>query len=961
MLKKRKDLVKKHKITLITVFIALLALSFVFYYGLQKQEITSNTIFSQNTDNGVKTILTLDLAKGECLPANTIVKIDFYGSEKLTTLENLVKISGAKINEYYSRFYIESTDVNGIGDCFGSPGKAGYWYYIPGIIGSRFGEIYGFGERFLGEKYSVAFDLSSLNLNAPAGFWPLDITFSYGGKVYYRDYAVVNVPYSSQEKPTTTQPVQPISLGENQITMIPFTACSKLSNANEIYTLTSDIKDSSITVCIEVLADNITLDCGGHVIDGVGLDSTIGIYVESVNNFKIKNCYLTDWDTSIKNYNSDYTEIGNSSISGLSSAHVYLTGSGNFLAINTSLSKNLVYFNSSSTAKFRLGWYGDVYVEGNDSLPISGASVVCSTTNGFPACWSVFTATTNASGFIPRKELDTFCKNATTNIDSNPWNCSASKTGYLDNSTLYTINNNVLGKTFTVHLPKLLTSFLNVTLVNPPDETITNETHINFICTAADDKKVNNLSLYSNYSGTWENFLGIINNSCRTSCIINRSIDFGVDERKFSWNCLANDNESHSAWAQNNFTVIISRNQSDTTPPNLNFVSPTPASASSISYSYVTFNVSVVDTQTSIRSCNIYIDSASPVVMSMSGSGTSVYCSYRVFLSNGAHTFYVRAWDNANNENITETRIVTISDNSPPSENINIDIGKTTADIYVDFNEPANVTLNYGKTTSLGTKKTDSDFVLSHTFSLSGLDPDTLYYFNITACDQLSNCEESKHNFTTRSDQPGPDGDNCGDNYCGSNESQTTCCKDCGCSLGYICVDNICRINLGSSCSNGNCESNENPATCPQDCHAPNSCGNGVCDTGESYSTCQQDCFLCGDKLCDVSRGEDITKCSQDCLSVYCGNEKCDSELGESYTNCCKDCGCQGNMTCKKNNCVIVNKSNSLYIYLGIAIIVAALALIIFLRSKLVRQRSRRSFVKTLVTEDKAPSYRTFK
>ena len=71
--------------------------------------------------------------------------------------------------------------------------------------------------------------------------------------------------------------------------------CSFLDTAGEIYNLTQDIDDSSNTTCVNVTADNVTLDCNGYKIDGVYSASTYGVYAFGRNNITVKNCNITDW------------------------------------------------------------------------------------------------------------------------------------------------------------------------------------------------------------------------------------------------------------------------------------------------------------------------------------------------------------------------------------------------------------------------------------------------------------------------------------------------------------------------------------------------------------------------------------------------------------------------------------------------------------------------------------------
>jgi len=73
------------------------------------------------------------------------------------------------------------------------------------------------------------------------------------------------------------------------------TSCAVLDTPGETYYLTQDIINSSTTTCMNIAADNVTLDCQGHTIDGNGTSETYGISASSRSNVTVKNCKLTEW------------------------------------------------------------------------------------------------------------------------------------------------------------------------------------------------------------------------------------------------------------------------------------------------------------------------------------------------------------------------------------------------------------------------------------------------------------------------------------------------------------------------------------------------------------------------------------------------------------------------------------------------------------------------------------------
>lgn len=71
--------------------------------------------------------------------------------------------------------------------------------------------------------------------------------------------------------------------------------CSMLGQADSIYYLTADIINDTSMICMFPVANNITLDCQGHIIDGDGILGDIGIGIYGTTNITIRNCILTNW------------------------------------------------------------------------------------------------------------------------------------------------------------------------------------------------------------------------------------------------------------------------------------------------------------------------------------------------------------------------------------------------------------------------------------------------------------------------------------------------------------------------------------------------------------------------------------------------------------------------------------------------------------------------------------------
>jgi len=93
---------------------------------------------------------------------------------------------------------------------------------------------------------------------------------------------------------------------------------------------------------------------------------------------------------------------------------------------------------------------------------------------------------------------------------------------------------------------------------------------------------------------------------------------------------------------------------------------------------------------------------------------------------------------------------VLILEGSIVISNVTATASLTSADITWDTNLESNSSVAYGTTTSLGSTSEVNDAVTSHNRSITGLNPSTIYYYNITSCAQ--ECTTSgPHNFTTLS------------------------------------------------------------------------------------------------------------------------------------------------------------------------------------------------------------------
>ncbi len=144
--------------------------------------------------------------------------------------------------------------------------------------------------------------------------------------------------------------------------------CATLDTAGETYILTTDISDSSgipvgsSSVCIDIQADNIILDCRGNMIngDGTGIgtdtDQTFGVYLHGTRNVEVRDCTINNWSVGINIEGGDNNIlIGNNITSNRFGVYICCEASNNHIDNNYICYNNPtdIYKPETSTA------YGD--------------------------------------------------------------------------------------------------------------------------------------------------------------------------------------------------------------------------------------------------------------------------------------------------------------------------------------------------------------------------------------------------------------------------------------------------------------------------------------------------------------------------------------------------------------------------------------------------------------------------
>jgi hypothetical protein len=128
----------------------------------------------------------------------------------------------------------------------------------------------------------------------------------------------------------------------------------------------------------------------------------------------------------------------------------------------------------------------------------------------------------------------------------------------------------------------------------------------------------------------------------------------------------------------------------------------------------------------------------------------------------GLYNITVNASDAGGNYNDTSEVInISVDKTDPVISSVSAgSISSSGATITWTTDENANSSVSYGTNASLlGSTATSATYQTSHSVALSSLSASTTYYYNVTSCDQLGNCQtEGPNNFTTSAASTGGGG-----------------------------------------------------------------------------------------------------------------------------------------------------------------------------------------------------------
>ncbi len=213
---------------------------------------------------------------------------------------------------------------------------------------------------------------------------------------------------------------------------------------------------------------------------------------------------------------------------------------------------------------------------------------------------------------------------------------------------------------------------------------------------------------------------------------------------KYSVNFFANDSNGNFNSSSYNLTIL----NPEIPIVTLNY----PLDNSNLSNSSVDFNCSFTEDK-NLKNATLYINSFANSTLNVTGKVNST--EFNLKLLDGNYVWNCLAFDNSSNSAFASSNFSFNIDTLSPSINTSLDsVSFNSASIIFNTDEITNATIYYNDL-----KQDDVNFVNNHLFNLNSLNANTVYYYNISACDLVNNCNSSTSSFTTSSaPSPGPSG-----------------------------------------------------------------------------------------------------------------------------------------------------------------------------------------------------------
>ncbi|RMD46215.1 hypothetical protein D6829_00080 [Candidatus Pacearchaeota archaeon] len=268
-----------------------------------------------------------------------------------------------------------------------------------------------------------------------------------------------------------------------------------------------------------------------------------------------------------------------------------------------------------------------------------------------------------------------------------------------------------------------------ISLLNPSNNSISPSTNKTFLCNAS-DWQLANITLY-----IW-NSSGIFYNSSKNISGTQNSSSFNVSNLSYgsySWNCMASDTLSNSAFYSSNFSFIVGGVGTILLSPQNN----TFTNSQSINFSCR----GISEENSSLSNITLYIwnESSKVYTKSKNVSGTLNTTNFSYTLQTEGNFYWnCLVFNNASNSSWAEENYTGVYDNRTPKiTSVSSSVSDSSATISWNTNELANSSVSGALSNS------SSEFELNHSLFFSGLSPETTYTYNITSCDRAGNCNNS--------------------------------------------------------------------------------------------------------------------------------------------------------------------------------------------------------------------------
>ncbi len=157
--------------------------------------------------------------------------------------------------------------------------------------------------------------------------------------------------------------------------------CKSFSTANRVYAVQQDLASSS--TCFFITGDNVTLDFGGHVLEGDGDWGDYGIVVEGAAGTLVKNGIIKNFQTGIFFNHSQQGAVSDIQLEHHADSGIFLAGSSDIFVRDTLLLYN-GYYGGKVVAGAENTFLRNTFYENEDSgLSIQGSLRNTITSNVF--------------------------------------------------------------------------------------------------------------------------------------------------------------------------------------------------------------------------------------------------------------------------------------------------------------------------------------------------------------------------------------------------------------------------------------------------------------------------------------------------------------------------------------------------------------------------------------------------